>query len=358
MFSSKLKFGSTILIFLLLLTAFTACEDERSKSGRDDKGTAGNNSDQVAPPDLGQPIQPAQPRYNWRTIEQRINDANGQFIYVIPNPNAANGLDILFGGRGWTIASPYVNGFATVKDSMFRGGLLNSKGEMALPMEYHKIGTVNNRGLIEVAVLDSAGQVLEGILDTTGKAIVPVQYAVADLMNGSELFKVAESRGANKQFGLVNAKGELVLPMEYAEIGNFSEGFATIKKGNLYGYIDVLGNIAQEPKFSTAFPFRYGATWAKEGESYVLLDHNFNVVGNEYYQAFATLEYIESPQNIHSDNYGEVIPQVKSQTFATADSSIGCAKNGKWGVVNTKGVEVLPFQYNGLGISNGTWVGK
>ena len=155
----------------------------------------------------------------------------------------------------------------------------------------------------------------------------------------------------------MNAKAELVLPIEYAEIGNFSEGFATVKKGNLYGYIDELGRIAQEPKFSTAFPFRYGGTWAKEGEFYVLLDHNFNVVGDQYYQAFATLEYTEALQNLHSDNYGETLATVKGQTFATADSAIGCAQNGKWGVVTTKGVVKLPFQYNRLGIENGTWVG-
>lgn len=356
MFPSKRFFFVPFAFLFALLIGLSSCEDERSKRGQDINSNSSNLSSEALPG--GEVTPPPPPRYNWRTIEQRINDANGQYIYVVPNAAASNGLEILYAGRGWKMASPFVNGFATVKDSLFLGGLINAQGEMVLPMRYHKIGTVTSRGLIEVALLDSSGRVLEGILDTAGNAVVPIQYDVADLMRGSDLFKVGEGKGNARRYGLVNDKAELVLPIEYKEIGNFSEGFATVKKGNLYGYIDVLGRIAQEPKFSTAFPFRYGATWAKEGEFYVLLDHNFNVVGDQYYQAFATLEYIEAPQNIHSDNYGETLPQVKSQTFATADSSVGCAQNGKWGVVTTQGEVKLPFEYKRLGIQNGTWVGQ
>ena len=345
-----------ISVWLLALTlVLSACEDERQKGGRD--GGAASGAQSGAPLGLDTPLPPP-PAYNWRQIEQRINDANGEFLYVLPDPSAESGVQILFGGRGFKVASPYVNGFATVKDSLGKGGVLDRRGAFAVPMIYDKIGTVSSRGLVEVGRVDSTGRMVEGILDTTGRAVVPLQYDVADLVRGSNLFKVGEGPKGKRKFGLVNAQGQMVLPMEYSEIQAFSEGVAVVKKGGLYGYVDVLGNLAVEPKYVVAFAFRYGASWAKEKDSYVLLDNNFNVVGNQYYQAFATLEYIEPPQNVHNDDYGTVTPQVKGQTFVTADSGIGCAQGGKWGVINTKGEIRQPFKFNSLGIANGTWVGK
>ena len=46
----------------------------------------------------------------------------------------------------------------------------------------------------------------------------------------------------NAKYGLINARGEEVIPCKYDEVGLFSEGLAPVGLDRKYGYVDKNGN--------------------------------------------------------------------------------------------------------------------
>mgnify|MGYP001243324747 CR=1 FL=1 len=64
---------------------------------------------------------------------------------------------------------------------------------------------------------------------------------------------------AHIALGFINKEGKVVIARQFDEVGDFSEGLAWVKKGDLYGYIDRNGKYVIPPaKYSGAGHFRGG----------------------------------------------------------------------------------------------------
>ena len=62
------------------------------------------------------------------------------------------------------------------------------------------------------------------------------------------------------KWGFVNPQRKVVIKPVYDEAGWFSAGFAVVKKGLKYGYINTAGRVVIPFKYTVAKPFRYGYT--------------------------------------------------------------------------------------------------
>lgn len=60
------------------------------------------------------------------------------------------------------------------------------------------------------------------------------------------------------QWGFINPRGKIVIPLQYDEASNFSEGLSPIKTKNLWGYIDTNGKMMIQPHFEYATVFHGG----------------------------------------------------------------------------------------------------
>ena len=58
---------------------------------------------------------------------------------------------------------------------------------------------------------------------------------VNDLSNGVSLVK------KSGKYGFVNKDGKVVVPLVYDESSTMSEGYAPVRKGDVWGYVDSLG---------------------------------------------------------------------------------------------------------------------
>ena len=61
-----------------------------------------------------------------------------------------------------------------------------------------------------------------------------------------------------KLWGYADAQKKIVIAPAYEEADFFSEGFAAVKKGGKYGYINKAGKLVIACKFTVAKPFRVG----------------------------------------------------------------------------------------------------
>lgn len=65
--------------------------------------------------------------------------------------------------------------------------------------------------------------------------------------------------------------GTLVIPFEYDDAGDFSEGLACVKKDDKWGFIDTSGTLVIPCEYDAAGDFSEGlASVKKEGQSQIL----------------------------------------------------------------------------------------
>ncbi|MBC8030285.1 MAG: WG repeat-containing protein [Pyrinomonadaceae bacterium] len=109
-----------------------------------------------------------------------------------------------------------------------------------------------------------------GFIDRTGKLLCKGYTSAARFSEG--LAAVVVGRGRQAKYGFVNAKGELVIAPRFdpvlrheqiESLSHFSEGLASVRVGNMYGYIDKKGNFVIPPQFLFAGDFSEGLAFVK-----------------------------------------------------------------------------------------------
>ena len=53
----------------------------------------------------------------------------------------------------------------------------------------------------------------------------------------------------NGKYGYLNNAGEVAIPLQFDGADHFSEGLAAVKLNDLWGFIDIKGNVVIEPKY-------------------------------------------------------------------------------------------------------------
>ena len=109
-----------------------------------------------------------------------------------------------------------------------------------------------------------------GFMDRTGKVIVPAEFANVD--NFSE--GLARVSTVSEGTGFIDRQGKWAIPPQFDLAESFSEGLAKIKDRNTprFGFIDKTGKIVIPCQFQTASYFREGLALVslvppqKEGE--------------------------------------------------------------------------------------------
>ncbi len=78
-----------------------------------------------------------------------------------------------------------------------------------------------------------------GLMNAKGEIIIPCQY---DMLIGSfNEWGLAEVRRDNL-YGFVNQSGKEVISCKYQSVGQFSEGLLDVRLNEKWGYVDTTGN--------------------------------------------------------------------------------------------------------------------
>ena len=103
------------------------------------------------------------------------------------------------------------------QDTLF--GLIDGAGKTVLPCEYEMLFTYNGKAYPEGYIV-AKRQGLWGVLDWNGRPILPYRYDARPepISNSDGLFVVCEN---DKPGGVVNSKGDTVLPFRYLNLSGF-----------------------------------------------------------------------------------------------------------------------------------------
>ena len=106
-----------------------------------------------------------------------------------------------------------------------------------------------------------------GYINKTGDMVVPLQFREArNFSEGLAAVKIDE------RWGYIDKTGKIVVPAQFNEVLDFSEGLATVNINRKYGYIDKLGKTVIELQFADAYSFHEGLAIVNINGKYGYID--------------------------------------------------------------------------------------
>lgn len=218
-----------------------------------------------------------------------------------------------------------------------------------------------------------------GLIDKTGKVIVPVEYYRIDFPRDWEYDSYSEPSEAlilltqrdisqdglfgdfaeTESYGLVNEQGEFIVPMGvYDEIGGFSDGLAMVKKSEKYGFMDSAGKIIIPMIYDNArLYFKDGFLSVKKDTKFGIIDKQNNIVipfDYDYTDVLAE-NLFKAERN---DKYALLDGSNKPLTNFEYDmitsthylNTYVVEKDNKYGLINDKGKLLIDIKYDDIGV--------
>ncbi|MCH2224153.1 MAG: WG repeat-containing protein [Crocinitomicaceae bacterium] len=213
-----------------------------------------------------------------------------------------------------------INHELTYVDSVFLP-IMNGKYGFMSPNGIEEINGFDNvsffsEGLVVVQMGDNFG-----VINKKGQEVIPFEYdAISDFHNG---LAVVEQNG---KMGMVHRNGRFLFDVEFNDLGIFSEGLVYGQLEEKYGYYDETGRLRIPASFDDAFDFSGGIAKVEVAGLQALIDI-----------------------------YGTyVVPPVYERLDVFSDSLYIFEENGKKGLTNYLGKAIVEAEYDEIGkLSNG-----
>lgn len=159
----------------------------------------------------------------------------------------------------------------------------------------------------------------------TGEKIKEL-YSYERVYNFSEGLALAQ-RYSDYKWGFIDKTGKEVIPFNYNDARNFTEGLAAVEINFKWGFIDKAGKII--------IPLQYVQTWSfSEGLAQVRLNNKIGFI-NKTGAIVIPLKYEYDSDYYYSNGFSEGLARVKL--------------NNKFGFIDKKGKEIIPIIYDTAG---------
>ena len=225
-------------------------------------------------------------------------------------------------------------GVAVIKDHNGKYGAVNTRGKIVVEPRYDKLGPFAYHGLLSATIGEK-----EGIVDISGKEIVPCMYHKVTLEKNSGLiglFTVEDEQGNN---GVVDTKNNLILPISEQNGKLIPEkgGLIYQERDGKVGWLDAKGKPVIPARFTEAGVFGENKfTWATENGHDVLIDRKGGRI-----RPLPNIYWIDS-----LDKNGIWVYR-------------GSDGNRYYGMINRKGEVIVPEKYTSIKyLGNSVYLGR
>lgn len=192
-------------------------------------------------------------------------------------------------------------------------GVMNIQGEFLSKPMYNEVNPVDD--MLAIVTIDG----LSGVINSSLIKVIPIAYEQV-IQNEHGFLVVKEG-----QRGMFDPFGKALLPVEFNEIGELSQGFRVLRKGNVFSHVNcTTWRIADY--WYTNFPD--AMRWAK------MINGQFLILKNKKYVFVDTLQRFTKLFSVNQLNtVAEVLSGIKE-------------KNGSFGFWDRSGKELSPFQFD------------
>ncbi len=247
-------------------------------------------------------------------------------------------------------------------------GYIDKTGRVAIPLRFSSAYSFSDG----IAWVEDANTKLWFFIDKTGKALSNPIYEhpgfEGKFVNGWSPAGIKEKnvRFPLTKYGFIDNKGKTVIPFIYAECKNFSEGLAAVKLTtfgkNDWIFINTLNQKVAEG-FEYAESFRDSCAIVKKNGKYGMINHEGKLIAELKYDRIDKFSENSAIVNLKidgKDKYGiinnkgvEIVPCIYdnlwNDIYENNDKNVIIAtKDKKSGVLNHKGEIVVPFVYDNI----------
>jgi len=159
----------------------------------------------------------------------------------------------------------------------------------------------------------------------------------------AKLFSV---RGGER-CGFSDGSGKDVIPLQFRNCGDFSEGLAPVQVDDLWGYIDENGAFVIKPRFLAADRFSEGLAFVTaSAESNAVIDRK----GKTLFQAdyYEHAKFSQGLAAVHPVNHWYCSPE-NLQLQERCPDGKGTPVDSRWGYIDTSGRMAIPARFLGAG---------
>ena len=239
------------------------------------------------------------------------------------------------------LAKNFSGSFAAVLQGE-KWGFINTSGEWAIESQYDKVKEFNSG--YALVLKEYIWYYIDGsktILST------PVQEKYYDFnADGVAFFRL------EKKVGLLGTDGKLIIEPTYDVIKPFVDGYARVRNGKNWGMIDKKGSVFIPIEYLEIGDYNSAGVWARKGETFgVISDGEFNtILGADKIWDFNNTSSLTYARRIKKvgfvNNKGEwVIEPIYKKVRAFSNELAPVFKDNFWGYINEKGEEVTPFVF-------------
>jgi hypothetical protein len=228
-------------------------------------------------------------------------------------------------------------------------GLIDGQGNFILKPKYPDIKPFDDMGLAVVRY--GSDNVKYGLINLKGEMITHQGYReIRPFKEGMAAVRTKDG------YGFVNLMGEQVVKDMFSKVSDFSEGKAAIQIEGNCGYINKTGAYVAEPQFSKCLDYKDGVAVVYRGiKNAGLLDSAGNTIIEP--QINRLLDFSEGRGLVRDSSYRfyYITEQAKPQDgyYQKAgefqDGVAVVQMDGKWGIINQKGIEITPPKYDKIG---------
>lgn len=169
-----------------------------------------------------------------------------------------------------------------------RFGYISTSGDMVIVPQFKRAGHFQN-GLASVAVLiDAADQrtLRYGLMDSLGKYVIPPVYDfLGEPSEGTVVFGIGDGDGNVTKYGLLSVSGDTLIAPTLEDARMMSEGLIAVQTKKNYGYMNAKGELVIPSNYYSAGPFKNGAATVRLAEEkYAVINTSGKIIFGPYTQ--------------------------------------------------------------------------
>lgn len=178
-----------------------------------------------------------------------------------------------------------------------------------------------------------------------------------DFTDGIARVTYNDEHGFPYKFGAIDKNGKLVISIEFDHIGEFNNGLAWAKKGNVTGYIDKTGKFVKQCDYAIMHESEGIATVRRVNSEYkcyglinkdgnFILPIKYDYIGEMSEGLTVVIPDLFEDKTIYVDKTGKKVLEIEGNSGDFKEGLAYIIKNNKYGFIDKTGKVVIPTTYD------------
>ena len=253
------------------------------------------------------------------------------------------------------------NEFLLLKKGDFVG-VSNTKGEIVVPIEYNEVNLLQKP--TKLFTFSAIKGEKTGVISSNGSITVPFEYPsnATYWKNLNDFLVIEKKQNGVSVFGIIDGTGKFLIPVIYKEISMFDATHFLVsieKNGKRYGLINLQGKILSGTDnyqikkhinnlcIITNYSIKSGLLDLNTDQLIIPCEYNFEFISGTKYIEYSKSDNGQPIRGILNAK-GKIMFESSFQSlfFNTNNRLFLAKKGGKYGVVDTTGKIKIPFEYD------------